>query len=185
MQKLLHFHFTHKHTHIFTILHKLLMLPVSSSNYMPLTKYEVFWMVTVLCTVAKINDILEEWSLLMSEGGSSRILQNVSVCQPDHTANPRKQEMQIQNHYSSWGLYSELEISVAPPWRNWNWDTVLMSVHKWHLCTIQKWNLFSMQYINLVPRAYELPVKKICNNFKKHNKQASSSFTEYEHILYT
>jgi len=38
----------------------------------------MFRVVTVLCTVAKCNDILKEQSLsTISEGGSSMILQNV------------------------------------------------------------------------------------------------------------
>ena len=40
-----------------------------------------------------------------------------------------------------------------------------------------------MQNVNLVPRAYEVPVIKICNNLRKHTKQESSSLIEHKHFL--
>jgi hypothetical protein len=60
----------------------------------------MFGVVTVLCTVAKCNNILEEQSLsTMSEGESSMTLQNVCQC-----IYPHQTTWQIQFHYSSWRL---------------------------------------------------------------------------------
>jgi len=40
-----------------------------------------------------------------------------------------------------------------------------------------------MQNVTLVPRAYEVPVIKICNNLIRHTKKESSSLTENKHFL--